>query len=235
VPPAHIPARRSGTLPDASRPSRPSRLGTRRAALVAPAVLVLAVLAGCSSGPSGSPGTTSAPPATTAVAVHADAPSPDAPSPGATAVEKAAPPVSLSIASVGISTSLMSLGLNPDGSVEVPPADKGMTAGWYSGGPVPGAVGPAVVIGHNDTRYGRAVFHDLRKIAKGADITVTDSRGKAMHFTVTATESVSKKSFPTAQVYGPTSARALRLITCDGDFDANGHPVNNLIVFATLA
>lgn len=230
MPPAHIPARRPGTLPDASRPSRPSRRRPRGAALAAPAVLVLAVLAGCSSGPSGSPATPSAPPATTASAVHADAPSP-----GATAVEKAAPPVSLSIASVGISTSLMSLGLNPDGSVEVPPADKGMTAGWYSGGPVPGAVGPAVLIGHNDTRYGRAVFHDLRKIAKGADITVTDSRGKAMHFTVTATESVSKKSFPTAKVYGPTSARALRLITCDGDFDANGHPVNNLIVFATLA
>lgn len=39
---------------------------------------------------------------------------------------------------------------------------------------------------------------------------------------------------PTEKVYGPTQDRALRLITCDGDFDAQGHPVNNLIVYAKL-
>ncbi len=31
----------------------------------------------------------------------------------------------------------MELGLNADGTVEVPPAEKGMTAGWYRGGSVP--------------------------------------------------------------------------------------------------
>ena len=52
-----------------------------------------------------------------------------------------------------------------------------MTAGWYTGGAVPGEVGAAVIIGHNDTRFGKAVFHDLKKITKGADITVTDASG----------------------------------------------------------
>lgn len=99
---------------------------------------------------------------------------------------------------------------------------------------MPGAAGAAVIIGHNDTRYGKAVFHDLKDIAKGADITVTNARGETAHFTVTSTESVSKKSFPTEKVYGPTTGHALRLITCDGSFDAQGHPVNNLIVYATL-
>lgn len=139
----------------------------------------------------------------------------------------------MTIPSLGITGSLMELGLNTDGTVEVPPADKGMTAGWYTGGAVPGEPGAAVIIGHNDTRFGKAVFHDLNKITKGADITVTDARGDAAHFSVTATESVSKGSFPTEKVYGPTADRALRLITCDGDFDAEGHPVNNLIVYAT--
>jgi sortase (surface protein transpeptidase) len=142
-------------------------------------------------------------------------------------------PTKVAIPSVGITSSLMKLGLNTDGTVEVPPPDKGMTAGWYTGGAVPGAAGAAVIIGHNDTRYGRAVFHDLRNIAKGADITVTNARGGAAHFTVTAIESVSKTSFPTEKVYGPTKVHALRLITCDGAFDAQGHPVNNLIVYAT--
>ncbi|MFD7720185.1 class F sortase [Streptomyces sp. NPDC059814] len=146
--------------------------------------------------------------------------------------KSASPPVRVSIPSLGINSAVMRLGLNPDRSVEVPPADKGMTVGWYTGGSVPGQPGPAVLIGHNDTRYGRAVFHDLKKIAKGADIAVRDDRGTEIHFEVTGRETASKKAFPTSRVYGRTEARALRLITCDGSFDAAGHPVDNLIVYA---
>ncbi|WP_405725554.1 class F sortase [Streptomyces sp. NBC_01537] len=189
---------------------------------------VLTVLAGCSAAPDTAFPTTPTTAATTAAA------SPGTPSPGVTAVEQPAAPTKVAIPSVGITSSLMKLGLNADGTVEVPPADQGMTAGWYTGGSVPGAAGAAVIIGHNDTRYGKAVFHDLREIAKGADITVTNTRGETVHFTVTGTESVSKKTFPTEKVYGATKAHALRLITCDGAFDAQGHPVNNLIVYATL-
>ncbi|MEU8503973.1 class F sortase [Streptomyces brevispora] len=151
---------------------------------------------------------------------------------GSASAKSAAPPVHVSIPSLGINSAVMRLGLNPDRTVEVPPADKGMTVGWYTGGSVPGQPGPAVLIGHNDTRYGRAVFHDLKKIAKGADIAVRDDRGAEIHFEVTDRETASKKAFPTARVYGHTDTRALRLITCDGSFDAAGHPVDNLIVYA---
>ncbi|MFD7496414.1 class F sortase [Streptomyces sp. NPDC059832] len=144
----------------------------------------------------------------------------------------AAAPVRVSIPSLGIDSELMRLGLNGDGTVEVPPADKGMTAGWYTGGATPGEPGAAVIIGHNNTRFGKAVFHDLKKIGKGADIAVKNDRGAELHFRVTGTETVSKKTFPTEKVYGATRTRALRLITCDGAFDAQGHPVDNLIVYA---
>lgn len=129
----------------------------------------------------------------------------------------------------------MRLGLNADGTVEVPPAAKGMTAGWYTGGSAPGAPGPAVLIGHNDTRFGRAVFHDLKKIRAGAEVLVRDAAGKTLRFTVTGKETVDKKAFPTEKVYGPTKDSTLRLITCDGEFDAEGHPVDNLIVYGALA
>ncbi|MFE6132879.1 class F sortase [Streptomyces sp. NPDC056437] len=145
-----------------------------------------------------------------------------------------ADPVEVSIPSIGVTGPLMRLGLNRDGTVEVPPADRGMTAGWYTGAAVPGDSGAAVIIGHNDTRHGRAVFHDLRKIARGADIAVRNAAGATVHFTVTATETVSKQAFPTERVYGRTAGRELRLITCDGAFDGQGHPVDNLIVYATL-
>ncbi|MEU6394567.1 class F sortase [Streptomyces sp. NPDC046939] len=145
-----------------------------------------------------------------------------------------AAPTRVTIPSLGVDSALLPLGLNEDGTVEVPPAEQGMTAGWYTGGPAPGERGPAVIIGHNDTRFGKAVFHDLRKLRKGADITVRNSADKTVHFTVTSTETVSKKTFPTRKVYGATNSRALRLITCDGAFDAQGHPVDNLIVYAEL-
>ncbi|MFI6934890.1 class F sortase [Streptomyces sp. NPDC050287] len=209
--PAHPPVRRFGSLPVLAR-----------LALVVPVALI--VLTGCSSA---APDKAPAPVSVTA----SGTPSPVS---DVARTERPAAPAKVAIPSIGITSSLMELGLNTDGTVEVPPAEKGMTAGWYTGGSVPGEPGAAVIIGHNDTRYGKAVFHDLHKITEGADITVTDARGDSAHFTVTGTESVSKHSFPTEKVYGPTQDRALRLITCDGDFDAQGHPVNNLIVYATL-
>ncbi|WP_327243277.1 class F sortase [Streptomyces sp. NBC_01320] len=189
----------------------------RSAALTALTCLTLALLTGCTS--------------------HAAEPAPPVRSPthspASPAAEQPAAPAQVAIPSIGVTSSLLPLGLNADGTVEVPPAEKGMTAGWYTGGAIPGERGAAVLIGHNDTRFGRAVFHDLKKIGKGADIVVRDEQGQTTHFTVTGTESVSKKAFPTKKVYGRTDDRALRLITCDGAFDAQGHPVDNLIVYAT--
>ncbi|NDZ83601.1 class F sortase [Streptomyces sp. SID10853] len=208
----------------------------RSAALPAAALcLTLAALTGCSSGSSDPAGHKSAGTASTASGS-------DAGKSTATGTQtdtkpdtgQPAPPAQVSIPSIGVTSALLQLGLNADHTVQVPPADKGMTAGWYTGSATPGEPGAAVLIGHNDTRYGRAVFHDLRKIHKGADIAVRNKLGKTAHFTVTSTQSVSKKAFPTDKVYGRTTARALRLITCDGSFDAQGHPVNNLIVYATL-
>ncbi|WP_405939757.1 class F sortase [Streptomyces sp. NBC_00726] len=192
---------------------------TRLPLAAALALAALAALAGCSGAPAPQPSETPAPAATPET-------------PAATAPATAEPPAHLSIPSLGVDSDIMRLGLNPDRTVEVPPADKGMTTGWYTGSAVPGAPGAAVLIGHNDTRFGRAVFHDLRKITKGADIVVRDARGKNIHFEVTARETVSKHAFPTARVYGRTTERALRLITCDGAFDPAGHPVDNLIVYA---
>jgi LPXTG-site transpeptidase (sortase) family protein len=207
-------------LPSAHRPA----LSRARLATLTLLTLV-SVLTGCSASPDPTVRVAPTAPAAASGAPKSERPAADAP----------AAPAEVAVPSVGITSSLMELGLNTDGTVEVPPAEEGMTAGWYTGGAVPGEIGAAVIIGHNDTRFGEAVFHDLKKIKEGADITVTDKTGKALHFTVTATKSVAKNAFPTEKVYGPTQERALRLITCDGDFDAQGHPVDNLIVYATAS
>ena len=190
----------------------------RRAAAL-PLLVLLASLTACSSG--------------TGTRISADASTPP-PTSQSGHSGRSSTPSRVTIESIGVDSALLPLGLNQDGTVEVPPAQQGMTAGWYTGGAVPGERGAAVIIGHNDTRFGKAVFHDLRKLHAGADISVRNSLGKTAHFTVTATETVSKKAFPTEKVYGSTDARALRLVTCDGAFDAQGHPVDNLIVYAEL-
>ncbi|MEU3207006.1 class F sortase [Streptomyces cyaneofuscatus] len=176
-------------------------------------------------------------PSAAAPSAAASTPASSAPTPTTThgqpsATDDSAAPTEVTIPSLKISSSLMRLGLNADGTVEVPPAEKGMTAGWYTGGAVPGRPGPAVLIGHNDTRFGRAVFHDLKDIRKGAEVRVRGGDGKSLRFTVTGKETVSKNAFPTERVYGATKNSTLRLVTCDGAFDAEGHPVDNLIVYA---
>ncbi|TQO34023.1 sortase (surface protein transpeptidase) [Streptomyces cavourensis] len=222
--------------------ARPSLLRRPRpaTATLVTALVTCTALTAC-AGPTPSPATSAAPQATV---------SPGPTSSGGTTTPDAATshnatsddttggpasdaaPTQVSIPSLKIRSSLMRLGLNPDGTVEVPPAEQGMTAGWYTGGAVPGRPGPAVLIGHNDTRFGRAVFHDLKDIAKGAEVLVRGGDGTSRSFTVTGKETVNKKSFPTERVYGATEGSTLRLITCDGAFDAEGHPVDNLIVYA---
>ncbi|MEU4920511.1 class F sortase [Streptomyces parvus] len=207
-------------------PRTPRRF--RRTAALLTAVAACVALAGCSS---------AEPSAAAATAPSASAR--DEAGSGPTARSRAdeterSAPTEVTIPSIGVRSTLMELGLNADGTVEVPPAEKGMTAGWYRGGSVPGAPGPAVLIGHNDTRFGRAVFHDLKNIREGAEVLVRDGAGKTLRFTVTGKEAVSKKAFPTEKVYGPTKGSTLRLITCDGEFDAAGHPVDNLIVYGVL-
>ncbi|MGX2992895.1 class F sortase [Streptomyces sp. JNUCC 64] len=200
-----------------------------RSTVIGPALLALlagAALTGCGSEP--------APPRDSRPAAAPESTGPTAPGTagGSSAATVPEEPVRVSVPSLGVSSALMPLGLNRDGTVEVPPADRGMTAGWYTGRPVPGERGPAVIIGHNATRHGPGVFEHLGKIRKGARITVRDAGGKNVHFRVTGRETVRKKAFPTERVYGDTDDRALRLITCDGGFDAEGHPVDNLIVYA---
>ncbi|MFI9585151.1 class F sortase [Streptomyces sp. NPDC052236] len=189
-------------------------------------------LTGCSADAAGETSADSADSATSGAASRTPSSSS---SPSLPASTNATEPADVSIPSIGVKSSLMRLGLNADQTVEVPPAEKGMTAGWYTGGAVPGEPGAAVIIGHNETRFGKAVFQDLGKLTKGADVVVRDAAGKSAHFTVTATEIVKKNAFPTDRVYGATNDRDLRLITCSGAFDSEGHPVDNLIVYATLA
>lgn len=143
-------------------------------------------------------------------------------------------PVWLDIPAIGVHTALLSLGLQPDGSVAVPPLDS-REAGWYANSPTPGEVGPAVVLGHVDSaRTGPGVFYDLRTVRPGDAVRVTRTDGTVAAFRVDQVSRYPKSMFPTAAVYGNIDHPGLRLITCGGAFDRAAHSyVDDVVVFAS--
>jgi sortase family protein len=148
--------------------------------------------------------------------------------------DQPAPPVRLQIPAIAVSTPLVRLGRLPDGSIEVP--HDWNTAGWYDGGPRPGQPGPAVILGHVDSKTGPAVFYRLRALRPQDIIRVGLTDGRILVFRVQRLERYPKDEFPAEAVYFPTLNRELRLITCGGEFDyARGSYRDNIVVYATLA
>jgi hypothetical protein len=144
-----------------------------------------------------------------------------------------APPLRLKIPSIGVDVAVGRLGLNQDGTIEVP-ADFN-EAGWYDKGPAPGETGPAVVLGHLDSLTGPAVFARLHSLRQGSDVIVIRQDGSQLRFSVERVASFSSDAFPTDQVYGATPGPALRLITCGGNFNVGrGRYSANVVAFATL-
>lgn len=144
------------------------------------------------------------------------------------------PPVRLTISRIGVDAPVESGGLNSDGTVEVPPLDRPGQVDWYRNGPAPGQLGPAVLLGHLDTRQGPAVFERLTELRPGDRIDIRRQDGSTVSYQVRLLRQFSKADFPTDLVYGNTDNAQLRLITCGGVLGGNGHYTDNIIVLADL-
>jgi hypothetical protein len=140
-------------------------------------------------------------------------------------------PRSLLIPKIGVAaTPLQQVGLNADGSPEVPDVHHPETVGWYNKGSKPGEAGPAVLLGHVNGNGKQGVFARIHELLSGDQIFVDDKT-----FVVTLVEKVSKQAFPGGKVYGETKDSEIRLITCGGDFDSLAHSYkDNWIVYGTL-
>jgi Sortase domain len=144
-------------------------------------------------------------------------------------------PTRIEIPAIGVDAPVAPLGLDEDGSVQVPPLSRPTLTGWYQPGPSPGQRGGAVILGHLDTRKdGPAVFYRLKQLRPGNSITVRRSDGGTAVFQVDSVERFPRGEFPTSRVYGPLDYPGLRLVTCGGQFDYRRHEYeDNLMVFAS--
>ena len=184
-------------------------------------VLLAVLVAGCGSE------------STDVAAAPTPAPSSSAAAPAVRTPQAGSAPVRLLIPEIGVDSALMELGLQPDGSLEVPPT--GFPAGWFTGAPAPGATGPAVMAGHVDWEGSPGVFYDLRLLEPADEITVTRTDGSSAVFSVVSVEQFDKDAFPTDAVYGDLDHAGLRLITCGGSYDPGERSyTDNIVVFAEL-
>ncbi len=162
-----------------------------------------------------------------------------APAPGQSAGEAlpASEPTALSIPAIGVESTLITVGQNPDGTIHVPqPGPNYDKAAWYEYSPTPGEVGPSVLLGHIDSaENGPSVFYRLAEMQPGQEVSVTRADGTVAVFTVDRVEKYPKADFPTLEVYGNTPNPQLRLITCGGTFNEDsGNYRSNIVVYAHL-
>ncbi|MGP3970239.1 class F sortase [Streptomyces sp. 6N223] len=146
-------------------------------------------------------------------------------------------PRRLEIDAIGVSADIVARGVDADGGVAPPPFDTPQAVGWYAGGPTPGAVGAAVLVGHVDTRSEPAVFYALSTLRPGDGVRVTRADGSTATFAVGEVEVIDRDDFDPGHVYGPRDpgAAELRLITCGGSYDPDRRAYSaNVVVSAYL-
>lgn len=176
--------------------------------------LGLVLLAGCSLPALPGPSTPPVPPAAAA----------DLPVPTSVAIER-----------LGVRSTLVPTGQNPDGTAEVPPVDQPQQASFLDWSDDQTAARPLVVYGHiNGVTNGKhvpGVFSKLDQVRPGDIVVVGFDDGPAVTYMIKRVRQVAKVAFPTAEVYDPAPGQ-IRLVTCDGAFDrAAGRYLDNFIAF----
>ncbi len=130
-------------------------------------------------------------------------------------------------------SSIVELGQNADGTVEVPTSFH--VAGWYKYGVAPGQDGPSVFLGHVDSMSGPGIFYRVGALRPGDDVLVRRRDGRSVTFVITGVRQYSKSAFPTIDVYANTTVPTIRLVTCGGQFDsATHHYLSNVVAFGQL-
>ncbi|MBK8732796.1 MAG: class F sortase [Actinomycetales bacterium] len=144
-------------------------------------------------------------------------------------------PSRVTITALGIAAPISPMGLNPDGTVEVPALDRPDLVGWYSGSPAAGDPGPTVLLAHASVNGIPGAFLRLGEARVGTEIAVTRGDGTTIRYAVTRVATYAKAQFPTEEVYGDRPGPELRLITCARTgLDARSFDANTVVYAVPL-
>ena len=131
------------------------------------------------------------------------------------------------------SSNFVDLQVAKDGTLDVPGSAN--EVGFYTDGPTPGQLGPAVIGAHVDSKKGPGIFYNLGAVKPGAKIHITRQNKSRTTFVVDKVALYPKDQFPTEDVYyGDFTKSEIRLVTCGGTFDRVKHYLDNVVVFGHL-
>jgi hypothetical protein len=142
-------------------------------------------------------------------------------------------PMQLLIPALDVHRAIEGVGVNRAGVLNLPV--NSWNAGWYTGGPVPGAPGDAVIEGHAGYPGQPMIFGRLVVLKPGDRIIVVLADRTRQLFLVDSITTVPVGSAPPgmAEPYGPPR---LTLITCTGHFDQNSYSYSRrLVLYASYA
>ena len=177
-----------------------------------------------------------------AIAAQVHAPQPPASAAGTTGPGSRGPhlrrslPVAVDIPAIGVHARLLRLGVNHNGTIQVPSlTTRASDAAWYKYSVTPGQIGSSVIEGHVDTYHGPAVFYRLGALRPGNRIDVRLADGITAVFRVTGVRKYAKSHFPAKVIYRARGFAAQHQKTCGGDFDyKTRNYLSSIVVFASL-
>ncbi|CCF15802.1 sortase family protein [Brevibacillus laterosporus GI-9] len=143
-------------------------------------------------------------------------------------------PNRLQIPSIGLDTTIETVGITVEGNMDVPKAfDKvGILSPWTK----PGEKGNAVIAGHFDHYTGPAIFYHLKKLKHGDHVIVSDSNDHRLIYAVKEVTTFKTKEAPLERIFGESNTSNLNLVTCSGKFNKKTQEhAKRLVVFTELS
>lgn len=143
-------------------------------------------------------------------------------------------PVRLTIPVLGVEAAIEAVGRNAKGAMATP-SDPHNVA-WYQLGPMPGAIGNAVIAGHLDLANGKpAAFWKLNQLKASDLVQVTLSDGSMLTFVVERLALYPDEQAPLEEIFGFRLEPYLNLITCAGSWNKTaGAYTKRLVVYTRL-
>jgi hypothetical protein len=141
-----------------------------------------------------------------------------------------AEPTELVIGDLDLDGAVRPVGLEDDGSLEIPDETE---IGWYRYGSVPGRAGSTVLAAHVSWNGSLGPFHDLGRLEPGATVDILLDDGSTRTYEVVERTMYHKDQLPTERIWRTAGDETLVLITCGGDFNPEIHRYrHNIVVYA---
>lgn len=138
------------------------------------------------------------------------------------------PPTVLTINDLSISQPILAVGLEEDGSMEVPDVED---IGWYLHGAVPGRPGATVIVAHVYWAGTPGPFYQLGTLEPGDRIDVGGE--DIVHSYVVVERTMYDKDALPRSLWRNSGPETLALITCGGNFDRSTRRYEqNIVVYA---